>query len=70
MKRNIGKETFQWIIFHQEEEEKEKKKKADGDQLSSHCLPAPTKEIVGVIKKRQCSMAVYLLYFGLHLYSN
>lgn len=49
---------------------RKRKKKTDGDQLSSHCSPVPTKEVVGVIIKTQCSMAVYLLYFGLHLYSN
>lgn len=48
------KREFQWIIYNQE-------KKIDEEQLSPHCLPVPTKEIVGVNIERQCSMTVYLL---------
>ena len=50
------KESFKWIIYNQEEE-----KKMDGDQLSSHCLPVCTKEIIGVIIEGQCSMAVFVM---------
>lgn len=66
---NKGKETFQWIIYNQEEENKNKNE-TGGDQLSSHSLPVPTKEIVEVSIKRQCSITVYLSYFGLNLHSN